>query len=188
MNPVEVVSGGDARPGVVRVAQPVATAVIGSAYGHVFAAVSDAGVVASGFVRERSVAAHGASPLLDQAVAELEEYLDGRRRRFKVPLDVGQLSAFQQAALARCAAIPYAATATYGELARSLGQAPPDGPRAVGQAMATNPMAIMVPCHRVVGAHGALVGYGGGPDTGGDLGLKRALLDHERRVAGLTLF
>jgi len=134
------------------------------------------------------VASKGRTDVLEQAVEEVEEYLEGRRTSFDVPVDRAGLSPFRVAVLERCAAIPFAETLTYGELARDVGAAPPDGPRAVGQAMATNPVAIIVPCHRVVGARGALVGYGGGPDTGGDLGLKRVLLDHERRVAGLTLF
>lgn len=173
----------------LRSAAPVvAVAIVPSPYDEIVVSVSAEGVVASGFLRDRSIVASGCSPVLDQAVAEIEEYLAGRRQRFDVAVDVGHLSAFQRSVLELCAAIPYAGTRTYGELARALGTSLPKGPRAVGQAMATNPIAIVVPCHRVVGAGGALVGYGGGPDTGGDLGLKRVLLDHERRMAGLSLF
>jgi methylated-DNA-[protein]-cysteine S-methyltransferase len=75
--------------------------------------------------------------------------------------------------------IPYGETTSYGKVAASIGH--PDGARAVGVANGQNPIPIIVPCHRVIGADGSLTGYGGGLDA------KRWLLDHEARHAGLTL-
>jgi methylated-DNA-[protein]-cysteine S-methyltransferase len=106
------------------------------------------------------------------ATEQLEEYFEGRRTAFDLPLDlVG--TEFQRRVWAELAKIPYGETISYGELARRLGQ--PGAARAVGLANGRNPIGIIVPCHRVVGASGALTGYGGG------LPRKRQLLDLERR-------
>lgn len=111
-------------------------------------------------------------PLIEQARAELEAYLAGRLRRFTVPLDpVG--TDFQRLVWATVAAIPYGETATYREIAARIGR--PRAVRAVGAANGANPLAIVIPCHRVVGSDGSLTGYGGG------VAMKRALLDLEAR-------
>lgn len=129
------------------------------------------------FVAERPRKADGggggaAERWLRQAAAELQEYAGGQRREFTVPLDPAGLSAFQRAVLEACGRIPWGATATYGELARQVGV--DGGARAVGQVMARNPLPVVIPCHRVVGAGGALTGFGGG------MALKRRLLALER--------
>jgi len=94
------------------------------------------------------------------AARELSEYLTGNRRQFTLPIDRSLMRPFQQAALQATFAIPYGETRTYGELAVQIGR--PRAARAVGRAEATNPMPLVIPCHRVIGADGKLHGYGGG--------------------------
>lgn len=102
--------------------------------------------------------------------AQLDQYFAGRRRRFEVALrPLG--TEFQHEVWSALGAIPFGATTTYGELARAIGR--PRAQRAVGAAVGRNPISIMIPCHRVVGASGALTGYGGGISN------KRRLLDLE---------
>ena len=115
--------------------------------------------------------AQDASPLLDAAEAQLREYFAGTRRTFDLPL-APRGTAFQQRVWAALRAIPYGETRTYGELAAAIGS--PSASRAVGMANNRNPIAIVVPCHRVVGSTGALVGYAGG------LGVKTHLLNLEK--------
>lgn len=102
---------------------------------------------------------------LAPALAQLSEYLAGERRTFDLPIDWGSLSPYQGEVLRRVCAIPYGRVSTYGEIARGMGQ--PGASRAVGRANATNPMPLVIPCHRVLGADGALRGYGapGGVET-----------------------
>ena len=164
------------------------SAVVASPFDEVVVAVDDFGVVACGFRRGAAIDPVGDSPLLQQVVSELGEYFEGKRQQFTVPVAWDVMGEFQRSVLQACAAIPFAESRTYGALADEVGAERPEGQRAVGQALRHNPVGIVVPCHRVVGSTGDLVGYAGGPDTGGDLGLKQALLEHERRVAGLTLF
>ncbi len=111
-------------------------------------------------------------PISDLAAIQLEEYFAGERRGFDVPLDlVG--TEFQVTVWRSLAEIPYGETRTYAEHARRVGR--PTATRAVGAANGRNPVSIILPCHRVVGADGSLTGFAGGVDT------KRWLLDHERR-------
>ena len=111
---------------------------------------------------------------LKGVVDQFESYFCGALTRFELPLDpVG--SEFQLEAWKALRAIPYGETRTYGEIARAIGQ--PRAARAVGLANHDNPIVIIVPCHRVVGADGSLTGYGGG------LQRKRWLLRHEARFA-----
>lgn len=98
-------------------------------------------------------------PLLRQAVGELREYFAGTRRRFTLPLAPAG-TPFQQQVWDALRRIPYGETRTYGEIAAQIGR--PKACRAVGMANNRNPIAIVVPCHRVVGASGALVGYAAG--------------------------
>jgi methylated-DNA-[protein]-cysteine S-methyltransferase len=114
----------------------------------------------------------------DDIRTQLREYFAGERQDFDLPLNAGG-SRFQSLVWDALIRIPYGETTSYGKLAVSIGH--PDGPRAVGLANGQNPIPIIVPCHRVIGANGSLTGYGGGLDT------KRWLLDHEARHAGLTL-
>jgi methylated-DNA-[protein]-cysteine S-methyltransferase len=116
-----------------------------------------------------------AHPVLAAAARQLAEYFAGERRRFELPLDP-QGSPFQRAAWRGLLTIPYGETVSYGEQARRLGH--PGKARAIGAANGSNPLPIVVPCHRVVGADGSLTGFGGGIET------KAWLLHHERRVAG----
>jgi methylated-DNA-[protein]-cysteine S-methyltransferase len=95
-----------------------------------------------------------------QAAAEIGEYLAGQRRRFSLPVDWSLLRPFQRAALQATQAIPYGQTSTYGQIAARIGR--PRAARAVGRAQAVNPMPLVIPCHRVIGADGKLHGYGGG--------------------------
>jgi methylated-DNA-[protein]-cysteine S-methyltransferase len=113
-------------------------------------------------------------PVLAEAARQLDLYFQGRLRRFELPLDPGG-TPFQQAVWTALQDIPYGETTSYGELARIIGR--PRAIRAVGAANGQNPIAIVIPCHRVVGHDGRLTGYGGGLD------MKAALLALERRVS-----
>jgi methylated-DNA-[protein]-cysteine S-methyltransferase len=110
--------------------------------------------------------------LLRQAREELAEYLSGARTFFTVPVDLSQVSQFDQSALEVAARIPYGEVRSYKWIAERLGR--PDAARAVGSAMAGNPVPIIVPCHRVVRTDGGLGGYSFG------LARKEALLSLER--------
>lgn len=114
----------------------------------------------------------------DDVRGQLSEYFAGTRQNFDLPLNA-RGNAFQHAVWQALTEIPYGGTTSYGKVAATVGH--PDGARAVGVANGQNPIPIIVPCHRVIGADGSLTGYGGG------LPAKRWLLDHEARHAGLTL-
>lgn len=113
--------------------------------------------------------------LLDQVhvaefLQEVVEYLEGKRRSFDMDIDWTVMTPFQEMALRATCAIPYGQTSTYGEIAHEIDK--PRGARAVGRAEATNPMPLVIPCHRVLGADGGLHGYG----TGEGLATKAWLL------------
>lgn len=112
--------------------------------------------------------------LLTLAREQLTEYFDGARQRFSLPLRPAG-TAFQKSVWAQMVRIPYGGTATYAELALALGSSA----RAVGMACGANPLPVLIPCHRVVGADGRLTGYSGGEG----LVTKRYLLDHEAAPA-----
>jgi methylated-DNA-[protein]-cysteine S-methyltransferase len=116
------------------------------------------------------------APLVTEAMRQIEEYFAGRRRDFDLPLDL-RGTPFQIEVWEMVRQIPYGETRGYGELARALGR--PGAARAVGAANGANPVPILVPCHRVIGAGGALTGYGGGLDR------KKFLLELESRSSGL---
>lgn len=97
---------------------------------------------------------------LQVAVTQLREYFDGERTVFDVPLDRGARSGFRGEVLAALEDVPYGSTVTYGQLAERAGR--PKAARAVGSAMATNPIAIIVPCHRVLPSSGGVGQFGGG--------------------------
>ena len=113
--------------------------------------------------------------LLQPYVSELEEYFAGKRREFTFPLDLRGTD-FQQACWHALLAIPYGETRTYADIARAVGK--PNAFRAVGMANNRNPIAIVVPCHRVIASDGTLCGYGGGLDV------KRKLLELEGALSG----
>jgi methylated-DNA-[protein]-cysteine S-methyltransferase len=114
---------------------------------------------------------------LGQVETQLAEYFAGARRRFDVPY-VAMGTAKDQRIWAQVSAVPYGETSTYGRLANELG----DGTtaREVGAALGRNPLCIVIPCHRIVGADGGLTGYAGG------IGRKHFLLELEQRVAGCS--
>ena len=116
--------------------------------------------------------------LFAEVSSQLEQYFDGDRTEFDLPLTLDG-TAFQRRVWAALRGIPYGQTLSYGQLADQIGQ--PSAARAVGLANGKNPIGIIVPCHRVVGADGSLTGYGGGIER------KHYLLAHERRVSGQTL-
>lgn len=117
--------------------------------------------------------------LLEQFERELTDYLAGERTVLETPLDRRSTTPFLEAVYDACTAIPYGTVVTYSDLAERAGY--PGRARAVGHAMATNPLPIVVPCHRVVGSNGSLTGYGGGIE------LKRWLLDLESDQQRLAL-
>ena len=119
-----------------------------------------------------------AHAILTQAVRQLTEYFDGRRRAFDLPLDPDG-TAFQKSVWTGLNAIPYGETRSYAALAGAIGR--PGASRAVGAANGRNPLSIVTPCHRVIGANGALTGFAGG------LAVKQWLLAHERGEPALAL-
>jgi len=109
---------------------------------------------------------------------QIDEYCDGKRRIFDFEL-APTGNDFQLKVWNALTKIPFGETTSYGALAKKIGY--PDAARAVGAANGANPIALIVPCHRVIGADGSLTGFGGG------LPLKQALLAHEARVAGMPI-
>ncbi len=143
----------------------------GTPVGELWAAISAQGLVAVDFPATRgtitqTIQRMGFQQVLhDPAVihptlAQIVEYLDGRRRTFELPIDWTVIAPFQGQALRETFAIPYGQTATYAEIAGRIGR--PRAARAVGRAQATNPMPLVIPCHRVLGTDGKLHGYGAG--------------------------
>lgn len=112
------------------------------------------------------------TPLLEEAERQLNQYFQGKRESFDLPLFY-EGTQFQVSVWEALLTIPYGETRSYGEIAKQIGN--PKAPRAVGLANNRNPIAIIIPCHRVIGADGSLVGFGGG------LHFKRFLLDLEQR-------
>jgi methylated-DNA-[protein]-cysteine S-methyltransferase len=111
-----------------------------------------------------------------EVTTQLDEYFSGVRRAFEIALDLDQGTPFARSVWAEIARIPYGSTTSYGAIARAIGRV--DRVRAVGSAVGRTPVPIIVPCHRVVGTSGDLVGYGGG------LARKLALLELESDVSG----
>lgn len=160
---------------------------IDSPFGLLLACATDAGVVRLAFASEDQgavldILADRISPRVLRAPGRLEplrrelgEYFTGRRQRFDVGVDWRLSAGFRRVALAAVARVPYGATATYAAVAEAAGS--PRAVRAAGSACATNPVPIVVPCHRVLRSAGGLGGYLGGLDV------KRALLDLELRGA-----
>ena len=121
--------------------------------------------------QDAPAAPHFASPVLSDAAAQLAEYFAGHRRTFDLPL-APQGTGFQQLVWTALLAVPFGQTRSYGQIASAIGR--PAASRAVGAANGSNPIAIIIPCHRVIGSSGKLTGYGGGLPT------KAWLLEHER--------
>jgi len=127
----------------------------------------------TGFVLER-----GESRIVADLRGQLDEYFRGERKEFTIPIDV-RGTPFQMRVWAELRRIPTGTTTSYGRLALTVGQ--PTAVRAVARANGDNPIAILIPCHRVIGSDGSLTGYGGG------LWRKKKLLDLEARTEALRL-
>ena len=152
-------------------------AVMSTKVGPVTVASTDRGLAAVHFgnsVPDGAVVDNSANR---EIVKQLSEYFQGKRTRFELPLDV-EGTPFQKSVWNELLRIPYGETRSYGDIAKALGK--PAAARAVGMANHNNPVAIVIPCHRVVGQNGSLTGYAGG------LHLKQQLLSIERQ--GTTLF
>ncbi|MPM89161.1 Methylated-DNA--protein-cysteine methyltransferase, constitutive [bioreactor metagenome] len=116
------------------------------------------------------------SPLIKRTISQLREYLNGTRQVFDLPL-APQGTPFQQSVWKELLKIPYGSTRSYQDVAKAIGK--PQACRAVGMANNRNPLVIIIPCHRVIGAGGKLVGYGGG------LAIKAKLLELEKTKQAL---
>jgi len=126
-------------------------------------------VVALNFVEERCL--EGAShPLVAEAVRQIDAYFEGKRREFEIEMALDGTD-FQQQVWRQLRTVPYGCVASYQDIAKGVGR--PTAVRAVGAANGRNPVAIMVPCHRIIGKNGHLIGYGSG------LWRKKWLLKHE---------
>lgn len=162
------------------------TAAYASPLGPMLMAASARGLAGLWFEGEKHwpAQAHQWAPrpqlaVFSQAARQLDGYFAGRLRAFELPLDLSRGTAFQQRVWQALLSIPFGQTVTYGTLATAL--ASPQAMRAVGAASGRNPVSIVVPCHRVLGADGTLTGYAGG------LARKRALLLLEAPSADATL-
>lgn len=152
--------------------------VIESPLGAIGITVSDIGI--SAIIFDAAIDPSDAtSPLLEKAITQLQEYFAAKRTAFDLPLDP-QGTDFQKRVWKELLNIPFGETVSYLEIAKRLGDA--KAIRAVGLANGKNPISIVVPCHRVIGSSGKLVGYGGG------LWRKEWLLHHEETTAGTMLF
>jgi methylated-DNA-[protein]-cysteine S-methyltransferase len=148
----------------------MAARTIDSPIGRLGLVGSDAGLSRVRFHARPTKAAESCA-VLDETVEQLDAYFAGELIEFELPLDL-QGTDFQRHCWLALATIPYGQTVSYGEQARRLGLGP-DAARAVGAANGQNPLPLVLPCHRVIGADGSLTGFGGG------LHVKRFLLEHE---------
>lgn len=145
-----------------------------SPVGELTIAADDLGITAVAFPGDISVPKDAAAnPLVREAERQLRAYFAGKLTRFDLPLNPSG-TVFQKSVWQALCAVPHGATASYGEIAAAIGN--PKASRAVGLANGRNPIAIVVPCHRIIGRDGSLTGYGGGLDR------KRWLLAHEQRA------
>lgn len=137
-----------------------------SPLGPMILAASGAGLAGVWFEDQRHLpdtsawAQAKANSVLRQTATQLSEYFAGKRQHFDLPLDLGSGTAFQQSVWRALLGIAYGAHSSYGALSAAIGK--PTAVRAVGGAVGRNPLTIVVPCHRVLGAQGALTGYAGG--------------------------
>ena len=153
---------------------------LASPIGTIEVTVNEAAVVSVSFLDEPVSEEGHDDDLCARALRQLEEYFQGERRQFELPLEPDGTE-FELKVWNQVRRIPFGATDTYGEIARRLG-ADSGTARAVGVANARNPIAIIVPCHRVIGADGDLTGYAGGLDR------KKWLLDMESGQARLEFY
>src|ERR1700740_3132507 len=153
-----------------RLPRVVPARMIDTPIGKLGLAGSDAGLSGVRF-HARPTKPAASCAVLDETAEQLDAYFEGHLIDFDLPLDLHGTE-FQRRCWLRPATIPYGQTVSYGEQARRLGLGP-DAARAVGAANGQNPLPIVLPCHRVIGADGALTGFGGG------LHVRRFLLEHE---------
>ena len=140
---------------------------IGSPIGRLVVARTDRGIARVGFPEEPAALDELADEgelvwdrgALEPFLRELRDYFAGSRKRFTVGVDLSRVRGFARRALAATARVPYGSVATYGEVAARAGS--PRGARAAGNALASNPVPILVPCHRIVPAAGGIGGFGG---------------------------
>jgi methylated-DNA-[protein]-cysteine S-methyltransferase len=151
--------------------------VVGTPIGELFVASTERGLCRISFTVEgqdetiaRLFGARVLRSPIDEVRRELDEYFEGRRRDFDLAIDL-RVAPFHEAVLHELARVPYGQVDTYGHLAALVGR--PKAARAVGTVMNRNPIPIVLPCHRIIGANGSLTGYGGGLDV------KRSLLELE---------
>lgn len=154
-------------------------------FGRVFLAKTERGVCRVSFrqtedellseLERGSLLPEMAPPALDRERRELGEYFEGKRRRFDVSVDLRWGTEFQRNVLRAASRIPFGETQCYGDVARRVGR--PNAQRAVGNALGKNPLAIVIPCHRVIASGGGIGGYTGGLD------IKRRLM----RIEGIEL-
>ncbi len=146
-----------------------------SPIGPLLVAATDAGICLVAFEEHERLERRlgdpgsGSQRYLEKAVCQLDEYFTGKRRSFTTPLDLSLASPFTRRVLNRLVVVPHGELITYGRLANELRTSA----RAVGRAVGSNPIPVIVPCHRVVASDGTLGGFGGGLDR------KRALLKLE---------
>ncbi|HVE92916.1 MAG TPA: methylated-DNA--[protein]-cysteine S-methyltransferase [Actinomycetota bacterium] len=151
---------------VCRLAPPgpavaVASDVVDSPVGPLRVAVSQRGICRLDFdALEVEAAAPRDAQLLDPIREQLDEFFEGRRKVFDLTVDLGPVHGFAYDVLVATSRIPFGELRSYGEIARAVGR--PKAARAVGGALHRNPVAVIVPCHRVIGSTGSLTGFGGG--------------------------
>lgn len=137
---------------------------------HLYLSANDEAIIEIGFSKPENVIWRDNS-ILWECKSELQEYFAGQRKAFNVPINISGTE-FQNAVWKKLLDIPYGQVISYGELAAAIGK--PKAARAVGNACNRNPIAIIIPCHRVIGKCGSLTGYAGG------IGLKARLLELEK--------
>jgi methylated-DNA-[protein]-cysteine S-methyltransferase len=166
------------------VAEKLRTRTISSPVGDLILYATDDALVAAQMKNQKHALdldaeeARGAHPILDSAARDFTAYFSGNLQSIKTPL-AAKGTAFQQKVWAALRTIPFGETWSYVQLAKKIGK--PNASRAVGTANSRNPIAILVPCHRVIGASGALTGYAGGLEN------KKWLLDHEAKQLDLAI-
>jgi O-6-methylguanine DNA methyltransferase len=167
------------------IAPRIAWDVFDSPLGAFYVAVTDRGVCSIVFGKPQADFFASLDPLahierdpaaLAEIAGQIRAYFGQPRTRFDIPVDLRGVSSFQRSALETVRGIPAGSVWTYKQVAEALGR--PKSSRAVGQAMARNPVPLVIPCHRVVGSSGKLTGYGGG----GGISTKRRLLQMEGAI------
>ena len=154
------------RPAAATLTAKISRARWGSPLGAMLLEASETGLCGAWFEGQkhgpdaRNWPQRSNSPVIRQAIRELTEYFDGRRRHFGTPIESSLGTEFQRAVWKTLRRIPAGRTLTYGELARRIGR--PTAVRAVASAVGRNPVSLLVPCHRVIGSDGSLTGYAGG--------------------------